>query len=169
MKPIVVALCVATAACASASDLVGPVPSGLLSSPQVILANGAPVMMSGIRVSADRRAGASVLALLQTTTGPNPGGISAGRVWLVHDGLAWNAQASPVVESLTQVVGAIEEFVAGGGPQWPVGDSVDVVVEVRDSSGLTQLVRGPRQVINPADPVSLANEPAAEIIALGRV
>lgn len=155
MKRIVLALCVATAACAASSDLVGPVPSGLLSSPQVILANGAPVMMSDIRVSTDGRTGVGVLALLKTTTGPNPGGVSAGRVWLVHSGLAWSAQASPVAEPLTQVVGAIEEFVASGAPAWAVGDSVDVVVEVRDSSGPTQFVRGPRQVINPADPVSL--------------
>jgi hypothetical protein len=155
MKRIVFALCAAAAACGAASDLVGPVPAGLLSSPQVVVANGAPVMMSDIRVSNDGRTGVGVLALLETTNGTNPSGVSAGRVWLIHDGLAWRAQTSPVAEPLTQVVGAIEEFVAGGGPAWPAGDSVDVVVEVRDLSGPIQLLRAPRQVINPADPVSL--------------
>ena len=152
MKRIVLGLCAAAAACAAASDLVGPVLPGLLGSPEIVTANGAPVVLTDLRVSTNGQTGVSVLGLLETTNGTTPSGVSAGRVWLIHDGLAWNAQTSPVNEPLTQVVGAIEEFVAGKGPAWPVGDSVDVVVEVRDLAGTSHLLRGPRQVINPADP-----------------
>jgi len=48
--------------------------------------------------------------------------------------------------------GDIEKFVGGGGPAWSIGDSVDVVVEVRGGSG-TQLLRAPRTAISPADPL----------------
>lgn len=152
MKRILICVCALIAACGNPSVLVEPVPPGLLDTPFAITVGGAPLAISDVIVSTDGRRGVSLLGILQTTDGTNPTGISTGRVWLVHDNSAWIAQTSAVADPLPS--GDIEKFVVGGGPAWSVGDSVDVVVEVRGGSGASQRVRGPRTVIEPADPVS---------------
>lgn len=151
MKRILIGVCALTAACGHSSVLVEPVPPDLLNTPYTVTVSGAPVAVSDVLVSTDGRRGVGVLGILQTTNGTNASGISTGRLWLVHGNSAWIAQTSAVPDPLPP--GDIEKFVGGGGPVWSIGDSVDVVVEVRGGSGGTQLLRARRTAISPADPL----------------
>ena len=91
-----------------------------------------------------------MLGILQTADGTTLNGASVGTLWLIHGDQAWTTTVTCVPDPLPPY--AIEKFVTGAGPKWSLGDSVDVVVEVRDSSGNTQRLRSPRTSISYVDP-----------------
>lgn len=139
------AACLLIAGCSSdGSGLLGPVPPELLSSPTTITVDGTPITL-GASVIADPRLRLTAV-LGATNTAPWPAGASTGRVWVIRNGLAWSAETEPDPLPLPLRVGAIA-VIAPPGPSWPVGDSVDVVMEVRDAEGAIQLLRAPRTQI----------------------
>lgn len=151
MRRILIGACLLITACGSRSTLLEPIPPDLLSSPTTITVSGSPVVMSFALVTITTGRGVDLLGTIQTTNATQISGASVGRVWLVHGNVAWVANASRVPDPLPPDV--IEKFTTAGGPKWPLGDSVDVVIEVRDVSGKAQLLQAPRQTIGPADPV----------------
>ena len=100
----------------------------------------------------DGRRGVSVLGLLQTGDSTSLNGVSVTTLWLIHGDQAWRTTASRGLDPFPPWV--IEKFVTGEGPKWQLGDSVDVVVEVRDASGNLQRLRAPRTTIGHADPIA---------------
>lgn len=151
MKRILIGGCLLLVACGGRSTLVGPVPPDLLNSPTTITVSGSPVVMGFALVTTTSQRGVGLLGIVQTTDNSQVGGASVGRVWLVHGDIAWVANASRVTDPLPSNV--VEKFTTEGGPTWPLGDGVDVVVEVRDASGGVQLLRGPHVTITSSDPV----------------
>jgi hypothetical protein len=78
-----------------------------------------------------------------------PPQLSATGVWLVRGSEVWAGEAR---EEQPRGAGATQiEFVARNGPQWPTGDSVDVVLGIEDGTGGVQLLRAPRIVIARVD------------------
>jgi len=149
MRPLVLLVTALTVACTDRLP-VGPIPSDLLSSPETISVNGTPVVMNDVFPTTDGRRGVGVLGILQTADGTTLNGASVGTLWLIHGDQAWTTTVTRVPDPLPPYV--IEKFVTGAGPKWSLGDSVDVVVEVRDSSGNTQRLRSPRTSISYVDP-----------------
>lgn len=131
--------------CSDGSVLLGPVPPNLLNSPSTITVDGAPITL-GASATVDPKL--HLTAILGTTNvSPWPAGATSGRVWVVRNGLAWTSETEPDPVALPLRLGAIAVIATGTGPNWPVGDSVDVVMEVLDGHGSTQLLRAPRSAI----------------------
>jgi hypothetical protein len=151
MRRILICSCLLLAACGGQSTVVGPVPPNLLNSPTTITVSGAPVVMSFALVTTTTRSGVGLLGIVQTNDNLQIGGASVGRVWIVRGDVAWVANATRVPDPLPTNV--VEKFTTAGGPAWPLGDSVDIVVEVRDANGGVQLLRGPHVTITSSDPV----------------
>ncbi len=90
---------------------------------------------------------AEVVRNLQPSNDPSASGImvsvrltpSAGasvtRAWVILDKDRWTDAA--------QLVPGTDQWVARGGPLWPVGAVTDVVVQLKDSKGGAPLVRVP--------------------------
>ena len=142
MKTILIA-CVLIAACSDSAGMLEPVPPGLRFSSSTITVSGTPVALA-VNVTAHPRL--DVGALLTTTNRTGwPSSASPTRIWVVHRGVAWTATVTRDTRPIPLPFGAIA-VITPLGPSWPVGDSVDVVVQVRDG-GRTQLVRAPSTVI----------------------
>jgi hypothetical protein len=143
MKTILIA-CVLIAACSDSAGMLEPVPPGLRYSSATITVSGTPVALA-VNVTAHPHL--DVGALLTTTNGTGwPSAALPTRVWVVRRGVAWTATATRDTRALPLPFGSIA-VITPLGPSWPVGDSVEVVVQVRDGGGRTQLVRAPSTVI----------------------
>src|SRR5678816_1003153 len=136
------ALVLAVAAC---SDSLAPanterVPSDVTAAPLQATVSGTAVtvtayawrnMMPGDG-SLDRRLVVSLT--LHPTNGTRwPANTSVQRVWVIRGDQAWVATAFETPEINSNDL----QVVTRGGPHWPVGDEVYVVVELRDASGAT--------------------------------
>ena len=148
MRNAIVLLCLLIAACTNERGLVEPPLPELLGTPDTVTLNGTSFITSHMMVSPLLQGHIGVFGLLETTNGTVPAGVSTGRIWLIHDNVVWTAPTATDNRPLTGIPGAVEYFFAFGGPtDWPPDDSVDVVVEVRSGSGVTQRQRAPRQAI----------------------
>ena len=148
MRNVIVLLCLLTAACTNERGLVEPPLPELLDSPDTVTLNGTSFITTAMMVSPLQQGHIGVFGLLETTDGTVPSGVSTGRIWLIHRNVIWTAPTSTDNRQLTGFPGAVEYFFAFGGPtDWPPGDSVDVVVEVRNASGVSQRLRTARQPI----------------------
>jgi hypothetical protein len=144
MLRVVIAACVLVAACTELTGFLEPAPVALLNTPLTVTVSGKQVAL-GVDLTVHPNLGLS--ALLRTTDNSLwPSDVSSGRVWVLHRNVAWVTNTMPDPRLLPLAIG-LKAVVAAGGPTWPVGDSADVVMELRDGSGTTQLVRAPRQVI----------------------
>ena len=131
--------------CSDGSGLLGPVPPNLLNSPATITVDGTPIRL-GAAATVDPKL--HLNAILGTTNlTPWPAGATTGRVWVIRNGVAWSSETAPDPRALPLPLGAKAVIATGTGPNWPVGDSVDVVMEVLDGHGSTQLLRAPRSAI----------------------
>src|SRR5690349_7110203 len=108
-KALVLAVMLLALSCADSP--VGPVPAGLLSSPECITVNGTPVVLHEADVSSDGRHGMSVLGFLRTGDGTSLNGVTDGRLWVIHGDQAWTSTAARVAEPMPPDI--IEKFVAG--------------------------------------------------------
>ena len=131
--------------CSESSSFLAPAPPNLLNSPSVITVDGAPITL-GASVTVDPKL--HLTGFLGTTNpSPWPAGATTGRVWVVRNGVAWTSETGPDPVALPLRLGAIAVIATGVGPTWPAGDSVDVVMEVLNGHGSTQLLRAPRLAI----------------------
>lgn len=131
--------------CSEGSAFLAPVPPDLLNSPSTITVDGTPITL-GASATVDPKL--HLTAILGTTNvSPWPAGATTGRVWVVRNGLAWTSATEPDPVALPLRLGAIAVIATGAGPTWPTGDSVDVVMEVLDGHGSTQLIRAERTAI----------------------
>lgn len=100
----------------------------------------------------DRAAGDPLIALLRVSTTAAeglPGALRADSAWLAHgDDLV---AMVPREEQPREPGGRTVEFVVRGGPAWPTGDSLDVVVAIGGVRPAPLLLRAPRAVIARVD------------------
>lgn len=145
MIRILLATCLLLVGCSSdGTGFLSPAPPNVLSSPYTITVSGTTVHVSASITASPR---IELSAFLGATTMQSwPAGATAGRVWVIRRGIAWSTMTQPDPRALPLPFGVIA-VVAGPGPSWPAGDSVDVVMEVRDGNGSTQLLRAPRTAI----------------------
>jgi hypothetical protein len=145
MIRILLAACLFVVSCSSdGTGLLSPVPPNVLSSPYTITVSGTTIGV-GASITASPRIELSAF-LGARDMQSWPAGATTGRVWVIRQGVAWSAITQPDPRALPLPFGTIA-VVAGPGPSWPAGDSVDVVIEVRDANGSKQLLRAPRTVI----------------------
>jgi hypothetical protein len=145
MRRIVLVTCVVALGCSGASGLVAPIPPGLLNSPSTITVDGAPIILGA---SAAVNPQLHLSAILGTTNQAAwPQEATTGRVWVIHHGAAWSSQTERDPRALPLRFGAIAVIGSSAGPTWAPGDSVDVVMEVLDGHGSTQLLRATRTAI----------------------
>lgn len=98
-----------------------------------------------------RGEGDPLLALvrLRSTGDPIPAGLAMDGVYLIRGS---EVAAVTAREEQPRAEGArFAEFMVRDGPRWPPGDSIDVVVALRDDSGRTMLLRAPRVAIMRVD------------------
>jgi hypothetical protein len=141
---VLIAACLLVAACTELSGFLEPAPPTLLTTPLIVTVGGKQVAV-GVDLTAHPSLDLS--AILRTTDNSIwPSAVSSGRVWVIHRNVAWVTNTMPDARPLPLAIG-LKAVVAAGGPSWPAGDSADVVMELRDGSGTTQLLRAPRQLI----------------------
>lgn len=98
-----------------------------------------------------RGEGDSLLALvrLRSDGAPIPTGLLMDGVYLIRGS---EVAAVTAREEQSRPDGArFAEFMVRNGPHWPPGDSIDVVVALRDDGGRTMLLRAPRVPIMRVD------------------
>ena len=85
---------------------------------------------------------------LIVSAGTFPVGLRAEKAWLVRGDEAWVSvpDHQPQISTPTQI-----EYVSREGPQWPVGDFVVGVVQLRDLSNNSYLLRSAAQPIGRTD------------------
>jgi hypothetical protein len=142
---VLVAISLLALGCSGDSAIVSPVPPDLLNSPYTITVDGAPIHLDAT-VTADPKLHLSAALGTMNLTGW-PVGATTGRVWVVHEGVAWSSETQRDPRALPLPLGVILVDATSTGPSWPVGDSVDVVMQVLDGHGSTQLLRAPRTAI----------------------
>jgi hypothetical protein len=86
---------------------------------------------------------------VRSTGAPLPSSLSAEGIYLIHGGEVFAAE--PREEEKRPSEARFAEFTVRGGPMWPVGDSIDVVVALKSSSATTYLLRAPKTVITRVD------------------
>jgi|SRR5690348_14140339 hypothetical protein len=145
MMRILVAISLLALGCSGDSAFLTPVPPDMLSSPYSLTVDGTSIHLSAAAM-ADPKLHLSAGLSASNLTGW-PAGATTGRVWVIRDGLAWSSPTEPDPRALPLPFGVIAVIATGTGPAWPVGDSVDVVMEVLDGHGSTQLLRAPRTAI----------------------
>ncbi|HEY2375569.1 MAG TPA: hypothetical protein VGH98_06300 [Gemmatimonadaceae bacterium] len=144
MLRVLIGGCFFLASCTDLSGFLEPAPPALLNTPLTVTVGGKQVAFD---VGLTAHPGLDLSALLRTTDNSIwPSAVSSGRVWVLHRNVAWVTNTTPDTRALPLAIG-LKIVLATGGPSWPAGDSADVVMELRDGSGATQLVRAPRQVI----------------------
>ena len=96
--------------------------------------------------------GEPLIAVLRVTTTdgtPVPASLNADRAWVIADGVAW---AASVHEEQGRVAGSgFFEVVARDGPKWGPGIAVDVVIQLRGSSGVPVFLGARGQPIHRTD------------------
>lgn len=142
------------AACNSApSSPIEPVSPDLLNSPNQVVVDNASLRLEiypyrnfqpGTSVDTRMIAGFR----LMVDAGAFPAGLRAEKAWLVRGGEAWITVPThqPETSTPTQI-----EYVSRSGPQWPVGDTVVGVVQLRDLLNHSYLLRSAPQPIGRAD------------------
>lgn len=145
MKPVLVAASLLALGCSGDAGLLAPVPPDLLNSPSTITVDGAPIILGASIIAAPNLELTAILGTTNLTSWPQQA--TTGRVWVVHRGVAWTSRTEADPVPLPLRIGAIAVIASSTGPSWPVGDSVDVVMEVLDGHGSTQLLRAPRTPI----------------------
>jgi hypothetical protein len=83
---------------------------------------------------------------LVVSDGTFPVGLRAEKAWVVRGDEAWVSVPSQQTSTPTQV-----EYVSRKGPQWPVGDQVVGVVQLRDVRNNSYLLRSAPQPIGRTD------------------
>lgn len=89
-----------------------------------------------------------VLRVRPGAADPVPDGLVVEEAWVILGSRAW--QAAPRLESSNPDDNYLE-VVARGGPLWPVGSSLDVVVQVRGATGQAYLLAVRGQVLHRSD------------------
>jgi hypothetical protein len=92
--------------------------------------------------------GRPLVAVLQIRTDDAsqvPSSVTADMAWVVHDGAMWSA--TPREDRPRAETSPNYEVVARDGPKWGPDISVEVVVQLRDGSGRSYLLRAPMQMI----------------------
>ena len=145
MKRILVATGLLALGCSGDSMFLAPAPPELLNSPYSVTVDGEPVHISAAATADPKLHLNAGLGTNSLTAWPQEA--TTGRVWVIRDGVAWMSQTQRDPRPLPLPMGVILVLASGTGPAWPVGDSVDVVIEVLDGHGSTQLLRAPRTAI----------------------
>ena len=144
------AIALGLVACGGSPAGTEPVPADVSAAPLQATVSGTPVtvtayawrnMMPGDG-SLDRRLAVSLT--LHPVNGTRwPANTSVQRAWVIRNDQAWVAS-----EFETQNTGGNDlQVVTRGGPLWPVGDAVEVVVELRDANGAMVKLKSTRVTI----------------------
>ena len=140
--------------CSSApSAPVGKVSPELLNAPAEIVVQNATLRLEiypyrnfqpGTSVDTRLIAGFTIVV----GAGSFPIGLRAERAWLVRNAEAWNSTptAQPEISTPDQM-----KYVSRKGPEWPVGDLVIGVLQLRDARNNSYLLRSASQTIGRAD------------------
>jgi hypothetical protein len=143
---------VLSAACSNSFEPAAsePTPADVLTAPFQLTFGGTTVALSASAWrdmmpgnGLDRRL-VVILTLSTSSKAPWPTSRTTGRAWIIHGAESW--VTTPVQEEQTTLPTGFS-VTARGGPLWPVGDSMDVVLELKDAQGGIQRLRAPRQVI----------------------
>ena len=154
-NPLITAVLVATLATCSSAPLapIQSVSPDLLNSPNQLVVDNATLRLDiypyrdfqpGTEVDTRMIAGFRLVV----SGGPFPAGLRAEKAWLVRGDEAWVSVPNPQPQTSTpnQV-----EYVSRKGPQWPVGDLVVGVVQLRDARNNSYLLRSASQPIGRTD------------------
>lgn len=122
-------------------DLTSPVPESILAAPTEVTVDGVRIQLQAdtwrnMEPNGDDRL-AVVLRLQATASVPIPSGIQMERVWVVYQDEAWEVR--PRQERYN--------VIARGGPRWPVGSQVTVVLRFSTPDGREFLLQDPQAVI----------------------
>ncbi len=93
----------------------------------------------------------AVIKILPVNSETLPKNIIADKLWIIHKKEIWE-ESLPVKksESSDEPLSKLEK-VASGGPKWEPGDSVTVVVQLKDGSGKAYLLKADNQMIHRTD------------------
>jgi hypothetical protein len=78
---------------------------------------------------------------------PIRAGLVLDRIWLVHGDDTWRGKFSDAPRAQDPARAHQLEGIARNGPQWPVGDTVTVVVRFHDANGTVYHLRVAGQLI----------------------
>jgi hypothetical protein len=82
---------------------------------------------------------------IRTEDGSNiPTDVTADMVWVLHFSETWGTSVTPAIR---RSASPVYEVSFADGPKWAPGDTVDVVVRLRDAAGKVALLRAPQQTI----------------------
>jgi hypothetical protein len=142
----IISLACVLAACDNRNDIVTPLteaPPGVLQAEAAVTVAGVPIHLTAeafrnlMPGSTDSRM--FVVLHLATAAGSTfPTGVAATSAWVIFGNDAWTVV--PTQEASSTVPGRLDLMLRGG-PTWPVGNEVKVVVRLRDASGNEQLLR----------------------------
>lgn len=90
-----------------------------------------------------------VLARLRSTGAPIPASLALDGIYLLHDGEVTAVRARE--EQPREREARFAEFMVRDAPGWPPGDSVDVILALKDHRASTLLLRAPRVGITRVD------------------
>lgn len=142
----IVALACVLVGCDNRNDIVTPLteaPPGVLQAAAAVDIAGAPIrhtaeawrnMMPG---ATDSRMFV-VLHLATADRSPFPTSVTATNAWVIFGNDAWTVV--PTQETSPTLPGRVDLMLRGG-PVWPVGAELMVVVRLRDAAGNEQLLR----------------------------
>ena len=148
--PLIFLTLLVTACARNPSAPIGQVPPEILNAPSEIVVGGTTLRLQPYlwrnfqpSTSADTR----LLAQLRIQAGTGnliPAGLVVEKAWLILDDDAWvstpRQEGPPSNESNL-------EYMSRGGPTWSVGALITAVVQVRDSSNNSYLLRAAPQAI----------------------
>src|SRR5689334_4679884 len=151
VNPLITTLLVATLAACNSAPLapIQRVSPDLLNAPNQLVVDNATLRLDiypyrdfqpGTVVDTRMIAGFRLLV----RAGTFPAGLRAEKAWLVRGDEAWVSVPSnqPQISTPTQI-----DYVSRKGPQWPVGDLVVGVVQLRDVRNNSYLLRSASQPI----------------------
>jgi hypothetical protein len=126
-------------ACMPGSLTIPPVET-LESTPEAVTYGQASLVLRSELVRMQTAEGPSItstVTVLNTKGDPLPDGLKVDGIFLIFDGAAW----SQYLPELPPADGDRIEAVVSGGPRWPPGEQVDVVVRVAPAAGRSFLLR----------------------------
>lgn len=142
----IVALACVFAACDNRNDIVTPLteaPPGVLQAETAVTVAGVPIHLTAeaFRNLMPGATDSRMFVVLHLTTGNGsafPTGVTAANAWVVFGNDAWTVV--PTQETSPTLPGRLDLMLRGG-PTWPAGNEVVVVVRLRDASGNEQLLK----------------------------